>query len=715
MGVKDGHSGPPDGGAPTVRQPDTRPKDDVLRVIEDVESQLARLRRAGEQRKSAPPAPNPQPASSPAPDQEAEVHALRAEIASLRDRADEADRLRTQADGLRERAALADRFESEVDGLRHRAESVAAELETLRARSADTAGALHEIEALRARAAHAERLEAELADARSRGADTERLRGELADLRHRADEAGRLEGEIASLREVAAEAQRLRDEVDALRARAGEADCLRAEAQRLGDRAAHADALEGELDRLRAEVEALRADGTARAQQVEALQREADASREREARLIADLERTAGEQSSDRGRREEIERSLADAVRRADEAEERAAGAAAEAERSRAAAAEHEARLREAVDRLAEVSRLVREQATRLERAEASATDAERLRGRAAELEGKLRAAEVERARLREALLNAPGVESATAGPRPSDRLARLRAYRAALRRQRERLERANQTLHDRIDRCEQVLAQRRDLVEARVSIEAVGKRVNAAKARTNTAAAGFFLVGLVAVLGLLSWVVAGQFVQPVYAARAVLAAQQRATNPNPSELEGWHAFHMELLTDPRLLDRVAERMERRGIADLAHPARLAAALETSLVWTSTAPGRLELELRGPGAERTLRALDTYVSTLVAEANTARSRRADAAVTVVESQPRLGGEPIEDRRLIYAGVGLVVSSLLAVGFWSVIWRRLSKAQSVFEQEDRLDQLLEERRWVDPIEQMINRQDASKAT
>jgi len=683
MGVKDGHSGPPDGGAPTVRQPDARPKDDVLRVIKDVESQLARLRRAGEQRKSAPPASNAQPASSPAPDREAEIHALRGEIASLRDRADEADRLRTQADGLRERAALADRLESEVDGLRHRAESLAAELETLRARSADTAGASHEIEALRARAA-----------------DTERLRGELADLRHRADEAGQLEGEIASLREVAAEAQRLRDEVDALRARAGEADRLRAEAQRLGDRAAHADALGGELNRLRAEVEALR--------------READASREREAQLIADLERTAGEQSSERGRREEIERSLADAVRRADEAEERAAGAAAEAERSRAAAAEHEARLGEAVDRLAEVSRLAREQAARLERADASAAEAERLRGRAAELEGKLRAAEVERARLREALLNAPGVGSATAGPRPGDRLARLRAYRAALRRQRERLERANQTLHDRIDRCEQVLAQRRDLVEARVSIEAVGKRVNAAKARTNTAAAGFFLVGLVAVLGLLSWVVAGQFVQPVYAARAVLAAQQRATNPNPAELEGWQAFHVELLTDPRLLDRVAERMERRGIVDLAHPARLAAALETSLVWTSTAPGRLELELRGPGAERTLRALDTYVSTLVAEANTARSRRADAAVTVVESQPRLGGEPIEDRRLIYAGVGLAVSSLLAVGFWSVIWRRLSKAQSVFEQEDRLDQLLEERRWVDPIEQMINRQDASKA-
>lgn len=214
--------------------------------------------------------------------------------------------------------------------------------------------------------------------------------------------------------------------------------------------------------------------------------------------------------------------------------------------------------------------------------------------------------------------------------------------------------------------------------------------------------------------LGLLSWIVAGQFVQPVYAARAVLAAQQRATNPNPAELEGWQTFHVDLLTDPRLLDRVAERMERRGIADLAHPARLAAALESSLVWTSTAPGRLELELRGPGAERTLRALDTYVSTLVAEANTARSRRADAAVTVVESQPRLGGEPIEDRRPIYAGVGLAVSSLLAVGFWSVIWRRLSKAQSVFEQADRLDQLLEERRWVDPIEQLINREDSSKA-
>ncbi len=706
MGVKDGHSGPPDGGAPTVRHPDARPKDDVLRVIEDVESQLARLKRAGEQRRSAPPPPAPRPAPGAATDREGEIQALQAEIASLRVRADEADSLRTETDGLRERAALADRLDSEIEGLRRRAESLEAELN-----------------ALRERAALADRLEAEMAQARSHDADTERLHAEIAALRHRAEEAGRLESEITSLRDVAAEAQRLRDEIEALRPRADEAERLRAEAQRLGERAAHAGAFEqeinrlraehGEIDSLRAEVDAVRAAAAEQAQRVEALRREAEASREREAQLIADLERAAGEQSSDRDEREAVQRSLAEATRRADNAEERASKAQAEAEHSRASAAEYEVQLREAVDRLAEVSRLVREQAAKLERAEAHAADADRIRRQIGELEAKLRVAESERARLREALLSAPGAEVATTGPRPTERLARLRNYRAALRRQRERLERADQTLTDRIDRCEQVLAQRRDLVEARVSIEAVGKRVNAAKARTNTAAASFFLVGLVAVLGLLSWVIAGQFVQPVYAARAVLTAQQRATNPNPAELEGWHAFHVELLTDPRLLDRVAERMERRGIADLAHPARLAVALETNLVWSSTAPGRLELELRGPGAERTLRALDTYVSTLVAEANTARSRRADAAVTVVESQPRLGGEPIEDRRPLYAAIGLGVSALLAVGFWSVIWRRLSKAQSVFEQADRLDQLLEERRWVDPIEQLINRQDSSK--
>ena len=681
MGVKDGHSGPPDGGVPAVRRPDTPPKDDVLRVIEDVESQLARLKRVSEQRKSVQPPAHSPTGPVPTPDREAEIQSLRSEIAVLRERAHEVDRLRTETDRLRERAALADRLESEVDGLRRRAESLSAELHSLRAQFADDTERMRsEVEALRARAANADRLEAELTEARSHGADAERLR----------------------------------DEVEFLRPRADEAERLRAEAERLGERAAHADALEEELNRLRAEVEALRAAGAEQARRAEALQREVDASRDREARLIADLERAADEQCADRARLETVERSLADAMRRADEAEERASGARAEAERSRAAVAEHEAELREAVDRLAEVSRLVREQAAQLEHAESQAADAERLRVRTAELEAKLRAAETERSRLREALLNVPGAEAATAGPRPSERLARLRAYRAALRRRRERLERANQTLNDRIERCEQVLAQRRDLVEARVSIEAVGKRVNAAKARTNTAAAGFFLVGLIALLGLLSWVIAGQFVQPIYAARAVLAAQQRATNPNPAELEGWHAFHVELLTDPRLLDRVAERMERRGIADLAHPARLAAALETNLVWSSTAPGRLELELRGPGAERTLRALDTYVSALVAEANTARSRRADAAVTVVESQPRLGGEPIEDRRPIYAAAGLGVSSLLAVGFWSVIWRRLSKAQSVFEQAERLDQLLEERRWVDPIEQLINRDNSSKA-
>ncbi|HZW09963.1 MAG TPA: hypothetical protein VFF69_08675 [Phycisphaerales bacterium] len=298
------------------------------------------------------------------------------------------------------------------------------------------------------------------------------------------------------------------------------------------------------------------------------------------------------------------------------------------------------------------------------------------------------------------------GAASPEAAARLALRKRRLARYRRALRDRQAQSERASALLADRVKLCDELLARRRELAEAREVVERTHRKVIGERARSSSAAVVFFGAGLLTVLAAGSWTVVNHFFPATYAATAVLAADFRGVTPASGEPEAWQEFHQQLLGDPQLLGRVAERMGQRGFEELGAPASVKAKLDRDLSWSTPEPGKLVLELRGVGKEATARMLDVYSTTVEVEANALRQRRSDTAQTVVSERARPGNEPVLDERPMRAAIGLGAAATVAFLVWTGIWRRMVKTKQAFENPERIDHLLEEARWVDPIQKII---------
>jgi len=167
------------------------------------------------------------------------------------------------------------------------------------------------------------------------------------------------------------------------------------------------------------------------------------------------------------------------------------------------------------------------------------------------------------------------------------------------------------------------------------------------------------------------------------------------------AELEEWQRYHEELLSDPRTLEVVAERMKQRGIASLATVPALKLRLDADFSFMSREPGTLDLELRGVGEGKTARELDTLVATVVRQANTARERRVDGSTTIVASTGAPDPAPLHDERVFYAaGIAGILTLLSTVCAW-ILWRKLYEAKASVERHDEFDGLMDERRWQAP--------------
>jgi hypothetical protein len=279
-------------------------------------------------------------------------------------------------------------------------------------------------------------------------------------------------------------------------------------------------------------------------------------------------------------------------------------------------------------------------------------------------------------------------------------RLARLRLMRQILRDHAEKLNQAGEALRRRFEQCEEVLAQRETLLSAKAAIDQLKAKVERAHARAAGAralAAVFYAVLIVGALGAMSWVVGGQLAPATYAARAVISAETGGAPPAEDVLREWQKFHEAMLSDPSLVESAADRMGRRGMISLATPGALRDELATNLSHQSARPGELVLELRGQGASRTQRILDTFVTAVVSESNATKDRRADGLAAAI-TQAAEAGAPIDDQRLVYGavlfGAGLAASSILGIA----VWRRLAKAKLRFEEEQHIDSVLDEVNW-----------------
>lgn len=299
--------------------------------------------------------------------------------------------------------------------------------------------------------------------------------------------------------------------------------------------------------------------------------------------------------------------------------------------------------------------------------------------------------------------LNTKIEEAKAAGSVKSDdwttaRKERLDRVKSILRAQSDKVRRATEALRDRYDQCEKVLLKRAELVDAYQAVSEAQTKLAKREARSGT------LLGLSG-LGLLlmmiagaSWFIAGQVTPGVYASRVTMTAKAGERTLTTEDLASWQGYVEQLVTDPQFVEQAAVRMKRRGIESLSIPGTLGAHMGESLDIVSAEPGKIELEYRGDGATRTQRVLDTFALTLTSQANAARARRIDGALTTIENPPTTGESPLDTRRLETAGMMFGGSSLGTFVFGGLFWRRLAKVKANFERDSRVEPLFDEDAW-----------------
>lgn len=280
-------------------------------------------------------------------------------------------------------------------------------------------------------------------------------------------------------------------------------------------------------------------------------------------------------------------------------------------------------------------------------------------------------------------------------------RRARLSRYRFAVRQQAEKVRKGQAALRKRFEACEQLLAQRAELSAAHAAITDYQRKMQKKRASSGVGVAALCCTLSLAVLAGLSWAVAREVTPGTYAVNTSLAADTHGRDLSGAELAEWQRFHEELVTDPRFYERVAQRMQRRGIPSLAQASAVAERLRTDFSVSSSKNGEINLELRGKGAQKTERELDTIASTLASEANAARGERADGASTTPPTPAKAASRPMDDTQMFTAGGIFGGGSLIGVILGSFAWRRLASAKTRFEEDATLAQTLDESKWPDP--------------
>ncbi len=539
-------------------------------------------------------------------------------------------------------------------------------------------------------------------------AHEDKLKRDQAALTERIQQAGAIEQQLAAQR------AKLDDEAVKLRERIAAADAEQAKAQEL------AAAVEGANKQL-----AQRETGLAQRESV--LTRRETEVGERETKLKA-----AEVQAKDRDRKsqEAAARSAAAHAEAANEAAARASEAVAATERAEAAEAELE-RLRAELDgsgrTVSEESRALKAQleatAARADQASAQAEAAkaeaanlrdqlanaksaaatsqsgdEALLASAVELESRVaglheqvakrdQAIELLRDKLADVTARAGQSQGDGAddgrGPSSAVRRRRLSRYRQLVQNEARKIVAAKDVLSKRQAECESVIAQRAKLVQQAQALAHREAKMHSRRSVVEATAAVCFAMGAVLLVAALSWGAVSQIFPATYIASSVVSAESRGGGREP-DLAAWQAYHEALVNDPRLMEEGAERMARRGIESLAKAPALTARLKTDLMLTSDHPGMLRLELRGQGAERTARELETFATALVAMANAARESRADGAGTAQTQPSTSGNEPVKDERFMYTAGFTAGGTGLAAIIGLLAWTQLTRAKRRYE-------------------------------
>lgn len=321
------------------------------------------------------------------------------------------------------------------------------------------------------------------------------------------------------------------------------------------------------------------------------------------------------------------------------------------------------------------------------ERLEEARAEGETLRQRAEQAERKARE-----------VRNASGAADPEAAERTVARRERLRRYKSLLQGQARKIIQAQSALQKRHGECEQLLSQRQKL---QAGWDELQKRERAAAgARARNGALTFVCCATITfgVLAALSWTIAEHIWPSTYAAQATIEADAHGRKTGQTELGSWQAYHEDLVKNPQLLEVAAERMSRRGLTKLGTPAELRAKLEKDLFVQSAGAGKMTLELREAGADRSKLVLDTYITALKSVADAARVGRAEDLGTIISQPATVLATPVVDKRLENAGMLLAGGSLAALLGGLLVWSRLASSKRKFEQAEAVQAALEQVDW-----------------
>lgn len=546
--------------------------------------------------------------------------------------------------------------------------------------------------------------EQELSESRERESRRSEELQQLMDKVHQQDEA---------LRSSREELDQLRVRMESQAAEAQEASRAREDADRKSrDLATELDAFANELHQLQAdlekdkqELESKQAALVEAARSLKARQDEIDARLRSEDESFAERERALTE------RTEALARSEQDSAQNARLAD-------AELQKRLEAETDSNVQLQKDVERLArrcsaqEEVLAEYEQLLAVERAHVhslveaiqTSDDQPRVREHIDELKDCLAKERAEReslqkrlAELQQARKSAP----TNAGRGVSElRLRRLKRCRTILREQVHKVRKASEVLAKRFEQCEQVLSQRAALAATKRQLEVAGARIARQAAAKKAGVLTLCALGMLGILGALSWAVVGQMWPGDYAARVEITADGRGRDLSDGELDEWRRSLESTLSDAQFAETVAQRMKQRGYETLGTAVAVRALLTDSFSHESPSPGNLTLEIRTQGRDRSARTLDIISTALASDANAARERRADGAVTLIKGAAAAGAQPISDQRLARTGIVMSVFSVLTLGLGFGLWHRLSKAKQEFELGSQIDQVLDEAKWAE---------------
>ena len=173
-----------------------------------------------------------------------------------------------------------------------------------------------------------------------------------------------------------------------------------------------------------------------------------------------------------------------------------------------------------------------------------------------------------------------------------------------------------------------------------------------------------------------------------------------------------WQKDTQEMLQDPRLMEVIAERMKRRGFESLSSAAEVRSLLSASLYTQSSQAGRLEVELRAEGEQRSQMLLDTIVTALKSVADESKGERAHDLGLRISAPAAASGSPLMDERLQQAGM-VFGGSVLATGLLGMFaYARLAAGKRSFDAKAAADVAMADVDWA-ALEASVKRNSPSE--